>query len=89
MPLRRASCCSKVVQQTCAAKDQAPDFWGIKSLLASLQLFCDKERAQLKEANPEAKFGEVNALLAAKWKEVSDANKKVLQTMHEVRAPSS
>ena len=63
--------------------------WGIVSVLNSLQLFCDKERTQLKEATPEAKFGELNALLAAKWKEVSDADKKAFQTMHEVRAPSN
>ena len=74
---------------TCAIIAQAPNLWGIVSFLNSLQLFCDQERTQLKEANPEAKFGELNALLAAKWKEVSDADKKVFQTMHEVRAPSS
>lgn len=74
---------------TCAINAQAPNLWGIVSVLNSLQLFCDKERTQLKEATPEAKFGELNALLAAKWKEVSDADKKVFQTMHEVRAPSS
>ena len=60
---------------------------GIDSYSVSLQLFCDKERSQLKEANPEANFGELNALLAAKWKEVSNTNKKVFQEMHEVRTP--
>ena len=59
---------------------------GIDSYSASLQLFCDKERPQLKEANSEAKFGELNALLAAKWKEVSNADKNSYQKMHEARS---
>ncbi len=38
----------------------------------------------MKEANPEAKFGELNGLLAAKWKEASDADKERFQNVHEV-----
>ena len=38
----------------------------------------------MKEANPEAKFGELNALLAGKWKEASDADKERFQMAHQV-----
>ena len=53
--------------------------------VCSAQLFCDGERLKVKEAAPEAKFGELMSLLAAKWKEVSDADKERFEKMHEVR----
>ena len=50
-----------------------------------MQLFCDEARPEMKESNPEAKFGELNALLAAKWKAVSDADKERFKKAHQVR----
>ena len=49
-----------------------------------MQLFCDEERPKMKEVNPQAKFGELNTLLATKCKEVSDAYKERLQAAHQV-----
>lgn len=39
--------------------------------------FVQDYRERIKEENPEASFGEVGKLLGAKWKEMSDAEKKV------------
>ena len=50
-----------------------------------MQLFCDEARPEMKESNPEAKFSELNALLAAKWKAVSDADKERFKKTHQVR----
>ena len=49
-----------------------------------IQLFCDEERSKMKEANPEAKFGVLNTLLAAKWKLASDADKDRFKKAHQV-----
>lgn len=39
----------------------------------------------MRAANPEAKFGELNTLLAAKWKSTPDADKERFQKAHHVR----
>jgi hypothetical protein len=39
--------------------------------------FVQDYRERIKEENPDASFGEVGKLLGAKWKEMSDAEKKV------------
>ena len=39
----------------------------------------------MKEANPEAKFGELNSLLAAKWKAASNADKERFKQANQVR----
>jgi hypothetical protein len=39
--------------------------------------FVQDYRERIKEENPNATFGEVGKLLGAKWKEMSDAEKKV------------
>ena len=39
--------------------------------------FVQDYRERIKEENPNASFGEVGKLLGAKWKEMSDAEKKV------------
>ena len=54
-----------------------------------MQLFCDEERPRLKAAVPEAKFGEVNGLLAAKWKDAAAADKERFHKMCEVCYPLS
>ena len=53
------------------------------------QLFCDEERPRLKAAVPEAKFGELNGLLAAKWKGAAAADKERFHKMCEVCHPLS
>jgi hypothetical protein len=39
--------------------------------------FVQDYRERIKEENPDASFGEVGKLLGAKWKEMSDTEKKV------------
>jgi len=39
--------------------------------------FVTDYRDRIKEENPDVSFGEVGKLLGAKWKELSDAEKKV------------
>ena len=39
----------------------------------------------MRDANPEAKFGELNTLLAAKWKLTPEADKERFQKAHQVR----
>ena len=54
-----------------------------------MQLFCDEERPKLKAAVPEAKFGELNGLLAAKWKDAEAADKERFHKMSKVCHPLS
>ena len=48
--------------------------------LSAYMFFVQDYRERIKEENPEASFGEVGKLLGAKWKEMSDAEKKVHST---------
>ena len=43
--------------------------------------FVQDYRERIKEENPEASFGEVGKLLGAKWKEMSEAEKKPYNDM--------
>jgi len=45
--------------------------------LSAYMFFVQDYRERIKEENPDASFGEVGKLLGAKWKEMSDAEKKV------------
>ncbi len=38
-------------------------------------IFCTEKRTEIKDANPEATFGELGKLLGAAWKEMSDKDK--------------
>lgn len=49
-----------------------------------MQLFCDEERVKMRDANPEAKFGELNTLFAAKWKLTPEADKERFQKARQV-----
>lgn len=44
--------------------------------LSAYMFFVQDYRERIKEENPDATFGEVGKLLGAKWKEMSDAEKK-------------
>lgn len=46
------------------------------SALSAYMFFVQDYRERIKEENPEATFGDVGKLLGAKWKEMSDAEKK-------------
>ena len=39
-------------------------------------VFCNEKRKQVKEANPEAKMGEITKILGEEWKKLSDEDKK-------------
>lgn len=47
-----------------------------KRPLSAYMFFSQDHRERVKAANPEAGFGDVGRLLGAKWKEMSDAEKK-------------
>ena len=51
---------------------------------ACMQLFCDDQRQNIKEDNPDAGFGAINSKLAAAWKEVSEEDKAKYNKQNEV-----
>ena len=60
-----------------------------KRALSAYMFFVQDYRERIKEENPNASFGEVGKLLGAKWKEMSDAEKKPYEkqaTEDKVRA---
>ncbi|PWZ01513.1 putative NHP6B-nonhistone chromosomal protein [Testicularia cyperi] len=52
-----------------------------KRPLSAYMFFSQDHRERVKAANPEAGFGDVGRLLGAKWKEMSDAEKKPYNDM--------
>lgn len=52
-----------------------------KRPLSAYMFFSQDQRERVKNANPEAGFGEVGRLLGAKWKEMSEAEKKPYNDM--------
>jgi len=52
-----------------------------KRPLSAYMFFSQDQRERVKQANPEAGFGDVGRLLGAKWKEMSDAEKKPYNDM--------
>ncbi|ORZ13543.1 high mobility group box domain-containing protein, partial [Absidia repens] len=47
--------------------------------LSAYMFFSQSNREQIKAENPDATFGQLGKLLGAKWKELSDAEKKPYQ----------
>ncbi|ETS60872.1 hypothetical protein PaG_04789 [Moesziomyces aphidis] len=52
-----------------------------KRPLSAYMFFSQDHRERVKQANPEAGFGDVGRLLGAKWKEMSEAEKKPYNDM--------
>ncbi|KAK9917825.1 hypothetical protein WJX75_008635 [Coccomyxa subellipsoidea] len=50
---------------------------------SAYQLFCDDQRQNIKEDNPDAGFGAINSKLAAAWKEVSEEDKAKYNKQNE------
>ncbi len=71
----------------CASKDLCPHVVLDAPLVLPsrpLQLFCEEQRPLLKEAHPEAGFGELCKLLGAAWKD--EAHKEDYAARAEVSA---
>ena len=52
-----------------------------KRPLSAYMFFSQDHRERVKQANPDAGFGDVGRLLGAKWKEMSEAEKKPYNDM--------
>lgn len=57
----------------------AKDSNALKKPLSSYLLFSMEKRAEVKEKNPDAKFGDMAKLLSAQWKALSAEDKKVYE----------
>ncbi|KZV88553.1 hypothetical protein EXIGLDRAFT_839152 [Exidia glandulosa HHB12029] len=68
-PKRKAA--EKSEKKPRAAKKEGP-----KRALSAYMFFVQAERETVKEENPDAGFGELGKLLGARWKEMSDKDKK-------------
>ncbi|KAM0747747.1 hypothetical protein T439DRAFT_328412 [Meredithblackwellia eburnea MCA 4105] len=54
-----------------------------KRPLSAYMFFSQENRNAIKDENPNASFGDVGKLLGAKWKDMSDAEKKPYNTSAE------
>ncbi|KAH7103682.1 high mobility group box domain-containing protein [Auriculariales sp. MPI-PUGE-AT-0066] len=59
-----------------ASKSKAKSGDKPKRALSAYMFFVQDNRENIKEENPDAKFGEIGKLLGARWKEMTDADKK-------------
>lgn len=70
----RAAKVEKAEKVTKTKKAKDPD--APKRPLSAYMFFSQDQRATVKEDNPDATFGDLGKLLGAKWKEMSDSEKK-------------
>lgn len=53
---------------------------------SDLQIFATTHRPAIKEANPDASFGELGKLMGEAWKELCSEEKQAFQDQAEVRS---
>ena len=71
----------KQIEDKCNEADLMTDSKKFKANKAAGKInafivFCNEKRAQVKEANPEAKMGEITKILGDEWKKMTDEEKK-------------
>lgn len=72
---------SSTSKAAAASKGKKKDKDAPKRPLSAYMFFSQDHRERVKAENPEAGFGDVGRLLGAKWKEMSDAQKKPYNDM--------
>ncbi|KDN53631.1 hypothetical protein K437DRAFT_218621, partial [Tilletiaria anomala UBC 951] len=67
---------AKVASSTTRKTKKSKDPNAIKKPLSAYMYFSQAQREQVKLENPEAGFGDVGRLLGAKWKQMTDDQKR-------------
>lgn len=57
-------------------KKSDDEFSKIKKPKNPYMIFCDENRNDIKENNPDIKFGEISKILSEKWKKINENEKK-------------